>query len=468
MRIPGPVYPAIRSGSLTFTALFLVPSAQAAPTQDVEAAFVVIGPGGEAVARAITTSDSCPAIEIDGVPRAMALRAAPGTEPLRPTASRPDLTKPSAFPARVCDTAVPAGTRSAAIAGQPLPLPKPEAKRIVVIGDTGCRLKAADDAWQACNDPAAWPFARIAAEAAAWKPDLVIHVGDYLYRENPCPEGNAGCAGTAWGYGWEAWDADFFAPGRKLLAAAPWVTVRGNHENCARGGQGWWRLVDPRPLVPGRDCNDPANDVAGDWSPAYAVPLGEGAQVVVMDLSHAGTQPLDPGDPRLAQFAATWGALDAYARGATFTFATDHYPFFGVGGAMKHGKPELFGGNPALAGAFGALDPKILPDGVDALLAGHIHLWQQVDLGGRQPSQFISGMAGTQEDTVPLPKTLPADVRPAPGTPIARFDAIVDKFGFMTLERTGPRQWRAEVHGLDGRIERRCTIDGRRSACQPG
>ena len=38
-------------------------------------------------------------------------------------------------------------------------------------------------------------------------------------------------------------------------------------------GQGWWRFLDPRPLVPDRDCNDRANDAIGDYSDPYAVPV---------------------------------------------------------------------------------------------------------------------------------------------------------------------------------------------------
>jgi hypothetical protein len=106
----------------------------------------------------------------------------------------------------------------------------------------------AEDAWQACNDPEAWTFAEVARAAAAAHPDLVLHVGDYHYRENACPEGHAGCAGSPWAYGWDAWDADFFTPAAPLLAAAPWVMVRGNHEECARAGQGWWLLLDPHAL----------------------------------------------------------------------------------------------------------------------------------------------------------------------------------------------------------------------------
>ena len=78
-----------------------------------------------------------------------------------------------------------------------LPAPRAAARRIIVLGDTACRIKG--DASQACSDPNGWLFAQVAATAAAMKPDLVMHVGDYHYRESPCPAGNAGCAGSPWG-----------------------------------------------------------------------------------------------------------------------------------------------------------------------------------------------------------------------------------------------------------------------------
>ncbi|WP_160289746.1 metallophosphoesterase family protein [Novosphingobium pentaromativorans] len=433
----------------------------------VQAAFVALGPGGIPVARVITQADQCPAISVDGHKLTMQLRAAPSTEPLRPTASAAELSKPSAFPVRVCEMALPEGTKTAVLGGRALPLPSSHIDRIVVIGDTGCRLKAKDDAWQACNDPRQYPFARIAARAAAWKPDLVVHVGDYLYRENPCPDGNVGCAGSPWGYGWDAWNADFFQPGSPLLATAPWALARGNHENCARAGQGWWRLLDPRQLLAGRDCNDAENDSQGDYSPPYAVPLGKGAQVVVMDLSHAGTDKIAPSDPRIAQYSQTARMLGVMAKGKAFTFAVDHYPFLGVTAQAKPGgKIKLGAGNKALNPIFAQQDRRIMPKGVDVLLAGHIHVWEQADFGGAEPSQFVAGFSGTQEDTVPLPHTLPANVVPAPATPIRQFDAVVASFGFMTLQRTGQRAWRARVFDDEGNELRKCRIDRRRSSCR--
>ena len=159
---------------------------------------------------------------------------------------------PISFPVLTCDATLPVGARSATLAGRTLPLPEPEIKKIVVIGDTGCRMKTADNYFQSCNDSEKWAFREMVESAAAQKPDLVLHVGDYHYRENACPDGNKECGGSPWGYGWDTWKADFFDPATALLKAAPWVMVRGNHETCVRAGQGWWRFMDPRAVQGGQ------------------------------------------------------------------------------------------------------------------------------------------------------------------------------------------------------------------------
>jgi hypothetical protein len=192
----------------------------------------------------------------------------------------------------------------------------------VVLGDTGCRLQKSSNSYQACNDSAQYPFATVAAQAAAWKPDLVIHVGDYHYRENACPEGNAGCAGSPWGYGWDAWDEDFFAPGARLLDAAPWIMARGNHENCQRGGQGYWRFLDPRPLLKGRDCNAAADDDSGNYSDPYAVPIGQATQLLVLDTANTTWKGLKPGDTGYAKYQDLYRKLDALAPGRRATSAS--------------------------------------------------------------------------------------------------------------------------------------------------
>src|SRR6266851_9460813 len=123
--------------------------------------WVEVGEGGGAIARVVVnTAADCPALRVDGSALPMVLRK-PVPSGLRPA----------------CEVAIPPGVKSASVNGQALALPKSDPSRIVVIGDTGCRVQG--PRVQDCNDPAKWPFETVAGRAAAAKPELVIHVGDY-------------------------------------------------------------------------------------------------------------------------------------------------------------------------------------------------------------------------------------------------------------------------------------------------
>ncbi len=163
--------------------------------QALTPAWVELGEGGKPIVRiVVNTISDCPSLIADGKSLAMAPRMPP-----------PDNLHVA------CQATIPDGTKSASVNGQALPLPKPNPKHIDVIGDTGCRIK--DQRIQDCNDPAMWPFLQVAADVANDKPELVIHVGDFLYRESPCPPASqAQCGGTPAGDNWDAWNADFFAP----------------------------------------------------------------------------------------------------------------------------------------------------------------------------------------------------------------------------------------------------------------
>jgi hypothetical protein len=429
--------------------------------------FVVLGEQGQAVARVLIDAAQCPPIRLDGVDVTMDVRAVAGTVAQRTTRSAAADSKPSAFPLLTCEKILPALTTSAIVAGHSLPLPKPEANRIVVIGDTGCRLKKSDLAYQPCNDAGQYPFARIAAAAASGQPDLVIHVGDYHYRENACPDGNAGCAGSSWGYGWDAWREDFFQPGAPLLQAAPWVLVRGNHESCSRAGQGWWRMLDPRPLQAGRDCNDARNDAQGDFSDAYAVPLGGNAQVIVLDTSNTTGGPIAPDDVRVDKYRAMYRQVERLSQQANYNIGANHQPILGFfADKNKQGGIDVFPGNQGIQSVFRAINPLIMPPRIDALLSGHIHLWQQVSFASAHPTQFITGFSGTMEDLVPLPDVLPTGATPAPGAIVANVSAWTGGFGYMTMERSGARQWDVRVWDTTGRQVNRCQVDGSKSHCE--
>jgi hypothetical protein len=432
----------------------------------VVSSYVLMGEDGARVARVLTEAEHCPSITIDERAAPMRLRAPAETIPLRPTRSDPKDSKPSAFPLLTCEATVSAKARSARVAGRELPLPPARITRIVLIGDTGCRVKKSDNAYQACNDPKAYPFARVAASAAAWKPQLVIHVGDYLYRENACQDGHPGCAGSPWGYGADAWRADFFTPADPLLRAAAWAVVRGNHENCNRAGQGWWRFLDPRPLVPGRDCDKAADDGVGDYSDPYGVPLGGGYQLIVTDSSNASYGPPAAGDVRIARYHDAYDKMAVLAARFPHNIETQHHPVLGFAAHLdKAGQPQLDPGNGGLQSVWGPLSPTYFPAKVDVLLAGHIHLWEMVNFSSPHPAQFIAGFSGTQEDIVPLPAAPPDGATPAPGAVVQAMSSWIDGFGFMTLERVGETRWLAKVRDVGGVVVNTCEIKGSNAAC---
>jgi len=441
--------------------------AQAALAAEPLSVFTLMSPDGGVGVRAILEGSSpCPVLDVDSRPLPMRVRAAPATLPLRPTASAPDLAKPSRFPVTVCEADLKRGVRRAFLDGRRLALPPALIRRILVIGDTGCRVKASDKAAQACNDPAAYPFAALAKAAAAFAPDLVVHVGDYLYRENPCPDGVAGCAGSPWGYGWDAWRADFFDPAAPLLAAAPLALARGNHETCNRAGQGWRRLLDAGPLRPGQDCVDPENDAAGDHTAPYAVALGGGDQLIMMDTAAAPNKALSPEDPKAALFAGDWDAMAVLAARRPRSFMVNHQPILAFAAVKgSDGLPALRPGNLALQSVYQRKSPDLVPPGVQTLLSGHVHVWEALSFKGDLPSQFVTGFSGTQEDIVPLPETLGPTDAPAPGAAPAAFSSWVDGFGFMTLERRGRGSWSVQVRNVAGAVVNTCAIKGRRTTC---
>lgn len=412
--------------------------AQAASPQ----AWVEMAPGGGSVVRVLTTDDACPALEVDGNLTAMAQRAAPAALP--PRANKAGVAAGVTFASRVCELALQRTALRANLAGQALPLPRPRIDRIVLIGDTGCRLKDADKAWQGCNDPAAWPFAAIAARAAALHPDLVLHVGDYLYRENPCPAGQQNCANTAWGYGEDSWRADFLAPAAPLLAAAPWAMVRGNHEECARASQGWWRLLDPHVLTSGRDCLDPAQDAAGDHTDPYAVDLGGGTQLVVADFMEMASGKRK--DPAVASTVASdMAQIASLTSGAKDSFVTAHYPLNAVLWDKDAPGAVSIGSKPVSSFA-----PGPLPSHVRAMLAGHIHLFQYAQFAER-PAQVITGFSGTMEDAALAPTSLAEAQGKTGAAAITALTTIANQFGYALLERRGDG-WDLTAYALDGHV----------------
>lgn len=410
-------------------------------------AWVQLVAEGRAELRAWTTQAQCPVAEVDGQSLAMRLRAPAGVAANRHEGKLPA----PVFPVNSCELTLPEGVKTLRVEGQALPLPKLQYQRIVVLGDTGCRLKGAEV--QDCLDPKAWPLADISRQIAAWGPDLVLHMGDYHYRESACPEGRAGCAGSPFGYGWEAWQADFFQPAAPLLRAAPWVMVRGNHESCMRAGQGWHRLMGAAAYDPAANCDQASGDAQADFGEPFAVPIDSQHQFIVFDSARASYTTLQPGDALHVPFLRAVEAVKRLSLQRPASFFTSHHPVLGFAtNQLGGGIP----GTPSLTSVMGqAVGPRYFPEGVRLALHGHVHTFQALRFASDHPSTLISGHGASGLST-PLALPLPAGLQPAPGADVAEAHSL-DGFGFVTLERLAG-EWRIEEHSLAGHKRLSCTL----------
>lgn len=400
----------------------MVGSAAAQPVQP----WVALAPGEALTVRAVVAPDApCPSVTANGGPVAMQPRAAPD----------------AAFPVRVCEARVPQATARLSLGDMPLPTVSATVNRIVVIGDTGCRI--ARGMTQDCNNPRAWPFATIARAAAAKRPDLVIHVGDYYYRERACPPGRTGCAGSPYGDNWPAWRADFLDPAAPLLAAAPWVLVRGNHELCRRGGQGWFRLLDPH--LPHADCID--------QTPPYRLSLG-GLDLLVFDSADADDLLAPP--EKVAVYAGQFAPLLAQAPAGSWLLL--HHPVW----ALWQGPlPPLFTSlstNQTLQAAIRGLVPATL----DLVLSGHVHDFISYDFGPERPPQLIVGTGGTELQELGRDPIAGAEID---GMRV-REGIALQRFGYLVLDRNPAGGWDGVFHAPDDAVLARCRIAGRRLECR--
>ena len=428
-----------------------------AAAQPVPPAYVVLGSQG-AVARAIVPAGTtaivpqCPAIDVDGAAQAMTVRAGPDT----------------AFPILVCEYAVPAGAASATIGGRALPLPKAAVNAIAVFGDTGCRLKAdktstaeaarnseePDESgkFQDCNDATGWPFAPMSATIAQANPDLVVHVGDYLYRESPCPPGDSGCQGSPYGDNWASWQADFFTPAAPLLQAAPWIVTRGNHEICKRAGTGYARLLDPTAL--GAAGPPPA---CTDLIDQYTVAVG-GRSFIVLDSSDAAD-----GCPASGCDSAPYAAQFAAMTPAAGTWLVTHRPIWGfTSKKSKSGKRKLSIRNVTLQAALAQWNGKP-PDGIDLVLSGHIHLWEGLSFADGRSPQFVLGSGSTDLAHAIKQKLKGQKIG---GTKVA-YGSTSHVWGYTIFQPSkSGKHWNAVYYDTGGEQQFACKVEGASLSCK--
>ena len=386
------------------------------------------GPDG-LEARAITDAGTCPLALIDGEAQIMIERSTPA----------------DGYPVRSCQIPIPASVKSVTLDNVPVALAKTRPDRILLVGDSGCRLRGSQV--QACHDIQLWPFRLIATMGAHFKPDLVIHVGDMHYRESPCPPGNMGCAGSPYGDNWAVWREDFFAPAEALLGAAPWVMLRGNHEECHRGGIGWARMLDPYPF----DIKAGKAGCLGPQMP-FTVDLG-GVTLLVMDVSTA--------DERLNEIQAAFYRPQFEKASALKgpVWYGIHRPIWAAEN-RRRGTPE--GDNRTLAAAAKG----VMPPNAQLMLSGHHHVYSVMKYEGDLPLQIVAGHSG---NALSVDAPTPLTGMEINGEKIVAGLTRPGLFGFAMLEREASDlsglNWTITGYDERGRAAGSCKISGRNLEC---
>jgi hypothetical protein len=410
----------MRTAPALLTAVgLLAPTAMLLRGQTLTPVWIELGGEGRTLARVIVNdAKDCPVVEIDGTRRPMELRA-----PV-PAGFKP-----------VCELVVPASVSRATVDSKPLPLPRPNPQRIVVLGDTGCRIRS--PRLQACNDSDEWPFAQVASSIADSRPDLAVHVGDYNYREDNCPPDQAAlCGGTPSGDNWDTWNAEFFAPASKLLAAVPLALARGNHEDCKRSWRGWFYYLDPRPW----------NGSCAVFSPPYVIRLGRFELAMMDSASISETHLVDDQIRRYRQQLKALRVTDAWL--------VAHHPFWAIR-MESHGQNYVLN-TPSLKAAWEVARPK----GIHLLLSGHIHLFEVLSLKDERPPQLVAGDGGTSLHN-PLPTAL-GGIEVA-GVTISGGESV-HEFGYSVLSKS-PGGWDAALKTRTGETLVTCAIRGYQADC---
>ncbi len=432
---------------------------ETSPGGAVLAAYVLLAPAPNgtprAQARVVVSSDAttCPElVEEDGRGHAMSFRE-----------------NAHGFDVKVCEAVVPFDEpRRVSWNDQRLPVARLDPSRLVLFGDTGCKTK------DCAPDALAKPFRDLSLDAAALvpAPDAILHVGDFNYRGTPgkvnddpalvvydagdevdspdCrlndPYVSQNAAYSEHPDAWDTWRVDFFEAAGELLATAPLVLTRGNHELCSRAGPGWFYFLDPSmPTDPGGQLScppqggetPPTGDVLSHvvFLPPRILDLGT-LRIAILDSANA-CDDFAP-EETTAIYARQLRDVLAAVDDDTPTWILTHRPFLGVETLCADDAPGCEPGiiNHTLEAALArALDGGSLPSSVRLFVSGHMHLFQSVTpaASAGRPPQLVVGDGGVETSSGPGDGPFEATV----------FDATTrgrtsSKHGFTHVETLSP------------------------------
>jgi hypothetical protein len=321
----------------------------------------------------------------------------------------PATTAPAFEAVTVCEANIPKNSTKAVVGDRTIPARlRRRIRNIAVFGDTGCRILGSSI--QNCSLVGGWPLGYISQRIADRQPDVALFVGDFYYREAPCPANQQGECGsspppvgglpfTDSAYGWMA---DAIMPMSPLFPVAPLVIVRGNHEACDRGGNGYFLFFDPfkdssqecAPLVQNNKLVAPPPRLTPSWSTDLRLHARRTLRLALVDSAYGS-------DGHASSWAAT--QREGYEQADQLTMPQRnveswllvHRPILG------HVTSQFAPVGDPLWVPWTSVDQQVASYGLlshyNLILSSHLHLAQAVQIPG-QPGQMILGNGGTLLD----------------------------------------------------------------------
>lgn len=462
-----PVLPPTSAGAAELTA-------QKAGKSTLIAAFSLVAPSSVAqsqlVTRAVITSGgTCPNLKV----------SVPGGTKSLPMAmrTRPRNTAPYFTDVAVCSRQMPPNATAASVWGRTVPAALPtNIRRMALVADTGCRISEYKGSYevQRCDQPTnptrGWPLNSVAKAIAADNPDVILNPGDYFYREADCPVGQFPWAQAACGNSPDVptpgypftdsaagWRADVFTPMAPLFPVAPIAMLRGNHEACNRGGNGFFYFLDPRPgtsntcapTISQGQRQAPAPAVTPTWAATLDLPQGRTLKIAMVDSAYGDDMVVTPWRSTQRPFYASAAALTKPAPKQESWLLT-HRPI--IGHNSRWLSADQTAASQGLLGNY------------NLVLSSHIHITQAITIAGLPPS-LVMGNGGTSLDRDPgqigTPLQSQGVTYPMPST-----DWSVSRWGYaVATVGSKAKQWTITHKDQNGSPFARCALRSRTLTC---
>lgn len=363
-----------------------------------------VAPNNHLSFRAIIEGDTCPTLNTNL-----------GTLPMHIRAP-----KTNEFPHIVCETSLSPEIKTATINKKELIPSNEPLQEIAILGDTGCGINSSLGK-QICTETDQWPFRKIATSIAKINPNLIIHLGDYHYRAKQCTELKE-CQDLS-GFGWESWKLDFFEPAKDLLNKAPWIMIRGNHEDCKNAWEGWERFFSLEKV----------SETCDTIETPHLLEYKE-QNFLIIDTSSTKDsykKLAKVKDNITEEFQKTFKQADKLLEGNNLnkhnTWLLTHKPFWS-GGYTVH----PFYHDEEYSATLAEVNPTSLLERVRIIFSGHTHLFELISFEDTSlPIQVIVGNGGNSLITAKIPKKYSKILQ----NKKLKYHDIIQEYGYVVLTK---------------------------------